>query len=94
MIKLGMKPVNALKIGDIISPRFNIEKAQVMHWMYANECALNISPLGTQSKLEIFEICTTPGTPWVKVYLPHTHNTQSLKLSGSELSSLFLFVQC
>lgn len=91
MRKLPMKPIPQLKIRDKVSPRFLIDKNRVKHWKYAKECPDNFASINAGAEMEIAEL---PGNPrldglWIKVYLPNTHNTMTLKIDGGELSSLF-----
>ena len=93
MPNISMKPIIQLKVGDRISPRFQIDKIRVSNWKYAGECPSNFSPFPSGSHFEIHETCTKPGDQWVKAYAPNTHNTMSFKIAGAELSAVFQYVQ-
>jgi hypothetical protein len=87
-----MKPVAHLVAGSRIAAKFLIDKGRVSHWKYAKDCPSFFSPLAAGSVLEIFDV-NKAFPVWVKAYLPHTHNTAFLKISGEELSLNFLLVQ-
>ena len=84
-----MIPVFHLKSGDKIASKFVIGKSQVSHWQFAQECPNNMNTFPPGSVFEIFEV-NTMVPPWVKAYIPDTHNTQFLKIAGGELSTKFL----
>lgn len=85
-----MKAVAALKVGDKISPRFVIDRGRVSVWKYAAECPQAFAAVPPGSTLELFELSAKPGLAWVKAYLPSTHDTMFLKVSGEELALNFL----
>ena len=92
MATVPMKPVIQLAPGTKISAKFLIDVNRVRHWKYAKECPGNFPPMQTGSVLEIFELNKAEPV-WVKAYLPHTHDTMFLKISGEELGLNFLLVQ-
>jgi len=89
---MPMKPIVDLSIGDKICPKFVIDSHRVKHWKYSDECPIHQFNIPTWSVLEIFELNPIPGLQWVKAYLPNTHNTMYLKISGEELSWNFNLV--
>lgn len=89
-----MLPVRSLRIGTEITPRIPIGPDKVRRWKYGTECPPSFPVLTPGTPLEVFEITTSAAQPWVKVHLPHTHNTMYLKIAGEELSWNFLLLQC
>ena len=87
-----MKAIVDLNVGDKITPRFPISSGTVKHWKYASDCPSNFAPIDPGSGLTVFEKSTALGNQWVKVYVPHTHKTLSLKIAGGELSSQFRLI--
>jgi hypothetical protein len=83
-----MKPVVQLTPGTKISAKFLIDPVKVRYWMYAKDCPSNFAPIQAGSVLEIFEVNKSVPV-WVKAYLPHTHDTMYLKISGEELAGNF-----
>jgi hypothetical protein len=92
MLTAAMQAVFALKSGNRICARLPIDKSKVSNWKYAGECPQNFPMLTPGSVLEIFELSATPGSAWVKAYIPNTLNTMFLKISGEELANNFQLV--
>jgi GH24 family phage-related lysozyme (muramidase) len=87
-----MRPVIQLAVGDDIAARHGIGPERVRSWRYAAECPRQFFPVPAHGVLKIFELDRTPGSPWVKAYLPNTHDTMFLKISGEELAMNFHLV--
>jgi hypothetical protein len=83
-----MQGLVKMDVGSKISVRLSINQAKVSNWTYANECPSKFSTLHIGVILEVFEV-HKEGPFWVKAYIPHSHNTMYLKITGEELSSNF-----
>jgi len=83
-----MQGVVKMDVGTKICVRLSINEIKVSNWTYGQECPSRFSTLQPGIVLEVFEVNKT-GPFWVKAYMPHTHNTMYLKITGGELSSNF-----
>ena len=92
MTHISMRPVVQLGVGDAIAAKHGIGPERVRFWRYAAECPRQFFPVPAHAVLKIFELNRTPGSPWVKAYLPNTHDTMFLKISGEELAMNFHLV--
>lgn len=90
MSNIPMLPVIHLKIGDRIVAKHPIVQARTANWKFADELPSRFSMLPQGAVLEIFELNNTAWPPWVKAWLPNTHNTAYLKIAGEELAGNFL----
>ncbi|CAB3796272.1 hypothetical protein LMG28688_04273 [Paraburkholderia caffeinitolerans] len=93
MANVPMRQVMMLAPGMRISAKHVIDVDRVRHWRYANECPPRFAPVVPPRELEIFEVHKAMVEPWIKAWLPHTHDTMYLKIAGSELSSCFYLVE-
>ena len=89
MLNVPMKPIIHLDRGVRITPKFLVDMHRIRSWRYAQECPSRFSAVRPGDEMEIFELSNTPGNAWVKAYLPHTHDTAFLKISGEELALNF-----
>lgn len=92
MVNKLMQGLVKMEVGTKISVRLSINELKVSNWVYANECPSRFSTLQPGTVLDVFEVCKE-GPFWVKAYIPYTHNTMYLKISGDELSSNFYLVE-
>jgi hypothetical protein len=92
MVNKLMQGLVKMKIGSKISVRLNINEIEVSNWQYADECPRRFSTIQSGVVLEVFEV--SKGSPlWVKAYIPYTHDTMYLKITGEELSKNFYLVE-
>lgn len=91
MQTIPMKPIVQLSVGQKISARHEIKSERVVNWKYGRECPSRFIAIPPGSVLKIFEI-NIVFPVWVKAYIPHSHDTAFLKISGEELAGNFLLV--
>jgi hypothetical protein len=92
MVNKIMQGLVKMEIGSKISVRLCINEVDVSNWQYANECPRKFSTMQPGVVLEVFEV-SKENPFWVKVYIPFTHNTMYLKITGDELSKNFYLVE-
>lgn len=87
---MGTVPLIALRVGDVITPRMEINSARVAHWRYAAECSpLMGTSIAPGARLRVVEIGTVAGAMWVRVELPGRFPPGFLKIAGEEYSACF-----
>jgi len=85
-----MKPIIELTPNDHIVSKHSISPERVKFWRYHSECPSRFSAIPAHQLLELAEINKRPSEMWVRAFVPHTHRTMSLKISGEELALNFL----
>jgi hypothetical protein len=87
---MGMaKPIFQLTPGTKIKVCNPVNSDKVRHWKFAKECPDRFPPLSPGAVLEISEVNAREVPPWVRAWVPNTHQTMSLKIAGQELAHHF-----
>ena len=81
--------INSLNVGQVITPRRQINPIMVSHWKYSKECASIGGGLMPGAALKIIAISKIPGQMWVQVEIPGRSPVATLKISGEEYANNF-----
>lgn len=81
--------IQALQIGQSITPRRVINPVVVTYWQFAKECGDILGGLTPGMDLKIVAIDKTPGRMWVQVALPGRTPPATLKIAGEEYAHNF-----
>ena len=83
-------PLFALRVGDVITPRFEINSARIAYWKYAKECSpLMGTSISPGARLTVAQTGLIAGEMWVRVELPGRFPPSYLKIAGDEYGACF-----
>jgi hypothetical protein len=88
---MGMPPIRDLKIGQVVSPRVEINQRVVDHMVYARECDSVGGGLTMSARLEVSEKSALTDKLWVRLKIVGVDPPRFLKVDGSELGAKFVF---
>lgn len=86
-------PLFQIKLGALITPKFDLKSAAIQHWKYASECAdIGGGLIGCTARLVVVEKSPLESRSeiWIKVAIEGMSPPRILKLSGEEYALKFL----
>jgi len=78
-----------LKAGDSISPVRPLSDSTIRRWTFGDQCDKLFGGLMPGARLEVVEICKTPGSMWVRAQILGRDPAGYIKIAGEEFAHNF-----